>query len=157
MANNRYLKEHLVSLFEQRISLKAAFPESKCKIDKNTLIWTAKIKPTAFSREYKVIVWFKLWKSPTVWVVGDELQNLDAVDFPHKYDIDPKKKIVEVCLYRRKEFSSYKYLSKTIIPWTIEWLYYYEIWLATGEWCGGGEHPDNEQEKRCDKSKQSNN
>jgi len=22
------------------------------------------------------------------------------------------------------------------------WLFYYEIWLATGEWCGGGVHPE---------------
>ena len=29
----------------------------------------------------------------------------------------------------------------TLVPWTIEWLFHYEIWLATGTWCGGGEHP----------------
>ena len=35
-----------------------------------------------------------------------------------------------------------KLISNTIIPWTIEWLYFYELWLATGEWLGGGEHVD---------------
>lgn len=29
-------------------------------------------------------------------------------------------------------------LGRTIVPWTIEWLFYYEIWLGIGEWCGGG-------------------
>ncbi|MGH8092034.1 MAG: hypothetical protein ACREIF_00990 [Chthoniobacterales bacterium] len=29
-------------------------------------------------------------------------------------------------------------LADTIVPWTSRWLYFYEIWLATGEWMGGG-------------------
>ena len=29
-------------------------------------------------------------------------------------------------------------ISSTIIPWTSEWLYYYEIWLINGDWLGGG-------------------
>ena len=30
---------------------------------------------------------------------------------------------------------------ETIVPWASLWLYYYEVWHATGEWLGGGEHP----------------
>lgn len=33
------------------------------------------------------------------------------------------------------------YVCDTIVPWTAEWLLNYELWLATGEWVGGGEHP----------------
>ena len=32
-------------------------------------------------------------------------------------------------------------LFDTLIPWTAEWLWYFEDWLATGVWSGGGEHP----------------
>ena len=32
-------------------------------------------------------------------------------------------------------------LATTIVPWCSEWLFYYELWLATGEWLGGGVHP----------------
>lgn len=32
-------------------------------------------------------------------------------------------------------------LSDTYIAWTAEWLGYFEDWLATGEWAGGGRHP----------------
>ena len=33
-------------------------------------------------------------------------------------------------------------IADTIIPWTSEWLFFYELWLATGgEWLGEGEHP----------------
>ena len=38
-------------------------------------------------------------------------------------------------LYRGKTaFTSRKYIAKTIIPWTVLWLYWYERWVATGEW-----------------------
>ena len=32
-------------------------------------------------------------------------------------------------------------IADTIVPWTAEWLVYYEIWLMTGEWYGGGDWP----------------
>ena len=89
-------------------------------------------------------------RSPRVWVIGNELEKLDDLDFPHKFDVDKDKKMVRLCLYRYQEFSSSKYLSRTIIPWTVEWLYFYEIWLATGEWCGGGEHPQTGDQKDDD-------
>ena len=56
-------------------------------------------------------------------------------------------KMVRICLYRYSEFNVYKLLADTIIPWTVEWLYFYELWLATGEWLGGGEHPDLDRKK----------
>ena len=76
----------------------------------------------------------------------------DDANFPHKFDIDVENKMVRICLYRYSEFSSSKLLVNTIIPWTIEWLYYYELWLATEEWLGGGEHPKIGKSKTEDKS-----
>lgn len=32
-------------------------------------------------------------------------------------------------------------LSTTVVPWTAEWLIHYEVWLATGQWTGGGHAP----------------
>ena len=29
-------------------------------------------------------------------------------------------------------------LAKTTVPWASRWLYYYELWLVTGKWLGGG-------------------
>lgn len=56
---------------------------------------------------------------------------------PHVY---PGKRL---CLYlpRSGEWTHEKYISETIVPWTSLWFYYYEVWDATGEWLGGGEHP----------------
>jgi hypothetical protein len=39
-------------------------------------------------------------------------------------------------------------ISDTIVPWAVLWLYYFEDWLATDEWKGGGKHPDLNNGKR---------
>ncbi len=145
MANKgRYFKSSSLPLIQQKVALCSIYKEAHCSIDKkkNQLFWFGKIKPTALSKEYTVILKYQPGKSPRVWVVGDELEKLDDPNFPHKYNIDVENKMVRICLYRYSEFNSSKLLSNTIIPWTIEWLYFYELWLATGEWLGGGEHPD---------------
>ena len=41
-------------------------------------------------------------------------------------------------------------IADTIVAWTCEWLIHYEIWLATGEWHGGGDGLAEEQ--RTDRS-----
>lgn len=33
-------------------------------------------------------------------------------------------------------------ISETIVPWTLDWLACYELWLMTGRWTGGGRHPE---------------
>lgn len=141
MGNRKYQKEKRYNLFQQKIALQAAYPEAKCFITKNKLFWYGNIKPTPLSREYKVHLQYGLNKTPKVWVVGDELKKLNAKDFPHYFDVDSNLKKVRICLYRYQEFSVTKFLAKTIVPWTVEWLYFYEMWLATGRWLGGGEHP----------------
>jgi hypothetical protein len=30
------------------------------------------------------------------------------------------------------------FIADTLVPWASEWLFDYELWLATGEWYGGG-------------------
>ena len=48
-----------------------------------------------------------------------------------------------LCLYRpyTREWHTGCYVADAIVPWTSEWLACYEIWLATGEWLGGGTLP----------------
>jgi hypothetical protein len=39
-------------------------------------------------------------------------------------------------------------LDQTVVPWTSLWLFYFEDWLASNEWKGGGEHPPATSETR---------
>lgn len=47
-----------------------------------------------------------------------------------------------LCLYYppNKEWIYTDSWAETIVPWTALWLYYYELWQATGKWLGGGVH-----------------
>ena len=63
---------------------------------------------------------------------------------PHHY---PNRNCPErpfLCLHYpvTGEWNPKRRISMTIVPWTIDWLACYEGWLATGEWTGGGIHPD---------------
>lgn len=142
-SKGRYYKRLRLTLIQQKVALCSAYNDGHCSIDKrkNQLLWSGRIKPTALSKEYTVVLVYHTGDSPKVWVIGDELEKLDDPSFPHKFEVDTEKKMVRICLYRYSEFDSSKLLANTIIPWAIEWLYYYELWLATGEWLGGGEHP----------------
>ncbi len=46
-----------------------------------------------------------------------------------------------LCLYDAVDWRPWMKLADTIVPWTVEWLWFYELWKATGEWHGsGGNH-----------------
>jgi len=140
--NKRYPKPKKITVQKQKVALCAAFPEGKCSISlKKKLVWSGIICPSPLSKEYVTVLTWVSGYSPRVWVIGDNLEKLDDPDFPHVYQIDLEHNMVRICLYRHQEFNQYTFIADKIIPWIVEWLYYYELWLATGEWHGGGEHP----------------
>jgi hypothetical protein len=97
-----------------------AYPDSKVSFDKSSFIWSAYVKPTALSNEYHLIIKYSLNDYPDVWVEGDNLEKLDAIDFPHKYEIDKERNMVRICLYLPSQWNKSKYISITIVPWAIE-------------------------------------
>ena len=58
-----------------------------------------------------------------------------------------------LCLYdpRERPWSNRDNLHETVIPWTAEWLVYYELFLISGEWHGPeaphGDQPKEPQDK----------
>ena len=65
---------------------------------------------------------------------------------PHVYSTSKQR----LCLFfpNGKEWNRSHLISETIIPWASEWLYYYELWLITGEWLGGGTEHSVENKKK---------
>ena len=63
---------------------------------------------------------------------------------PHLYQQKP----LRLCLYLPKthEWRSWMRLDQTIVPWATLWLFYFEEWLASGDWKGGGMHPDGDED-----------
>lgn len=47
-------------------------------------------------------------------------------------------------------------LDETVVPWAALWLYYFEEWLVSDDWKGGGKHRSDlnrERERRRRRSK----
>ena len=138
---NRYLRHRKLPLIRHKVALEQSYPDAFCELKRNVLTWRARISPTALSRTYNVTIVYDGHHVPRVTVNGTSLRGLAKSNFPHKYDVDIQKNRVRICLYLPFELDYMKPFSETLVPWTAEWLLHYEIWLATGEWRGGGEHP----------------
>ena len=131
-----------ISVHAQGGMLRHFFPESTLKIvgyDKG-LIWEGKIKPSDLSIIYGIRVEYNIGHDPDIYVLSPSPLPLakDANRLPHIYNQEKQ----HLCLYQRhmNEWSEYKMIAKTIIPWTSEWLLHYEFWVITGTWHGGGIH-----------------
>lgn len=123
----------------QNMRLKAAFPKSKVTMSgNNKLVWTGKLQPTPLSAVYTVQISYKLDDTPEVRVLEPRLVCRNGARLPHVFSGNL------LCLFRYKygEWNSTMSLAATIVPWTSLWLSHYEVWYATGTWCGSKEeHP----------------
>ena len=77
-----------------------------------------------------------LWKSHSL------RRRTPDEPIPHTFEGD-QPDTDDPCLYLpgSGEWSSDKKLALTFVPWLSLWLFFYESWLVTGEWQGGGVHP----------------
>ncbi|MDM8292062.1 hypothetical protein [Faecalicoccus pleomorphus] len=135
------LKNKELPLSLQAIFLKREYPNSICKVSRSQLVWHGLIKPSPLSREYNIRMICDGKKRPKVILYGENVKGLDDPNFPHNFGINQKKQEVTICLHYSFEFDYSMRIVDTIIPWIQEWLYFYKIWLITGEWLGGGHSP----------------
>lgn len=118
--------------------MKAQHPFFDLRLKYGAAVWQGGLTPTALSDTYRVRIGYRSGTSPEVSVIEPRLRRRDETEpIPHTYIGD------YLCLYRPKyrEWLPTLFIADTIVPWTSLWLYYYEVWHATGEWLGGGEHP----------------
>ncbi|RQO36446.1 hypothetical protein DBR37_09050 [Herminiimonas sp. KBW02] len=108
------------------------------------LIFYFAVSPSDYSRLYQCTLHIKMG-DPFPWVVvrSPDLHAL-TIDkiIPHIYPYEGKG--TKLCLWwpSGHEWNQQMKLRETYIAWTVEWLSYFEDWLATGIWEGGGKHPD---------------
>lgn len=110
------------------------------------LIWDCRDRPTPLSREYSIRITFRQGETPDVFVLDPDISVL-AGDrpLPHVYH-DP----LRLCLTLpgTREWAGTMRIDQTFVPWATMWLYYFEEWLVSDEWKGGGEHPDPDNVER---------
>lgn len=121
-------------------SLKSHFSEGKCSVsDNSNLTWIGELSPTPMSRTYEIKIEYEVFKEPQVRVMSFGLIIPNIKSDIHMYNDG------SLCLYyneKRKEWNHRMALATSIVPWTCEWLYFYEIWLVTRKWCGREIHPN---------------
>ena len=113
------------------------------------LHWQGELQPTVFSRTYLVGIQYKREQFPHTFVYSPDLNQLKGGKrIPHTFSQQSDE--TEICLFwpgKNKgeipEWNRDMLLATSIVPWATLWLYYFEHWLASGEWHGGGYH-DNE-------------
>lgn len=104
------------------------------------LTWEYRVRPTTLSREYLVRLTLERGGSPKAFILEPDIELL-AGDrrLPHVYR-DP----LRLCLHLPKahEWVGSMRLDQSFVPWVATWLFYFEEWLVSNDWKGGGEHPD---------------
>lgn len=129
--------------------LKRYFPSGRVINETmDSLTWEVQLQPTELSRLYTIRLKYKVDDFPAVYVTDSfPLERYSGKDLlEHVYSTSKQK----LCLFKpdTKEWTSDKMIAKTVIPWAAEWLQFYELWLATGDWYGEGSHPEKKDKKR---------
>lgn len=100
-------------------------------------VWVGELRPSPMSSNYRVSVRFRPHWCPEVRVLSPQLDiREDASCLPHINGDG------SLCLHVQSEWRYWMYLADYFVPWISSWLYFYEVWHATGLWLGGGTHPD---------------
>jgi hypothetical protein len=100
------------------------------------------LTPTDMSRKYRILIIHIEGYTPDVYILSPNVSKLSEnmnEKTPHLYDYKRHR----LCLFfpYTNEFSFEQNFAEQLLPWTILWLFYFETWLAIGEWRGGGYHP----------------
>jgi len=129
-----------LSVAHQLLWLRTHHPEGRGTIKQGKLTWRWVVQPTPISLVYQARLEYSINLGPEVYIESPDLKlAAQGKPLPHVYS-EAKQKL---CLYLpgSGEWSPNKLLSQTLVHWTSLWLNYYEQWLFTGKWQGGGEHP----------------
>lgn len=141
----KFFNSQRLSIPQQVLKMKTLYRNFACELKRSAAVWTGEIRPSALSESYRVRIRYQLANAPKVSVLEPKLRRrADAEQIPHIYAED------SLCLYlpHSGEWHAGKFIAETIVPWTSLWLYFYEVWHATGEWRGGGIHPTGRRRRR---------
>lgn len=128
--------------------------------DARTAVWEGMLRPAA--RAYRVRVGytvplaierFEVIKiQPRVQVLSPTLEaheDYEEGPIPHVYLNRTEPDLPFLCLFDpyAPEWTPADLIAATTLRWTARYLFFYEGWLATKRWHGGGRHPT--PEERC--------
>lgn len=106
------------------------FPCFKCELRGKQLVCYGQIIPSEGCEAYKIKIEYSEGGIPKVYVTEPHIEPNS------KYHIFMRDG--DLCLYDHREsaWTVQMFIHETIIPWTAEWLVFYELWKLTGKWLG---------------------
>jgi hypothetical protein len=130
------LSNRNASVTRQALALAQRFPDSTLRRNGRLLIWRGRMQPTPISRTYLIEVRYQYGWPPKTRVVS-QLRTRTGKSLPHVWHHQHRV----LCLYQAEDWNPRMLIANTIVPWASEWLLFYEVWLVTGGWDGGGQWP----------------
>lgn len=137
------MDDSMLAIDEQRDRMKAAWPMFAVRaLDRSTQSarWIGEVRPQ-FAR-FTLEIRYRLGSFPDVRVLRPSLvrlpNNIEG-QLPHVY---PPTDDPTLCLFdpALNQWNPTMALSDTTVPWSLDWIACYEMWLMTGRWTGGGRH-----------------
>lgn len=153
MANKykRFFRKHqytLADLINNCNEIKRRYSEVSYSVNKGKVMVDIQLKPSEGSMRYSVRLIAKIGSTNVdVFVITPNICELKKkLTVPHLYPNG------SLCLYYPDygEWNPNDFWADTLIPWACLWLYYFELWLATGKWLGGGIHPGDAKKRISD-------
>ena len=105
--------------------------------------------------KYKLKIIIGTYGDYECFIISPQISYANGMP-PHIYFGDSKVdevnkvfKELHICLHLpgSDEYSIDAPIMETIVSWAIKWTEFYELWLLTGVWYGGGKHASDDVEK----------
>lgn len=137
--------QRVVTLAQRAAELRALlWPNTTQEFRRGTeLRFYFTMAPSAMSRSYRCMLKVHRKHAPEMLVLEPDLKVL-AREKPIPHIYSNASKGTKLCLWLpgNGEWHHNMPFDETLFPWTAEWLNYFEEWLTTGVWAGGGAHPN---------------
>jgi hypothetical protein len=143
-----------LSVDEQNAAIRRLFPDFRLTANADWIgVWEGPLRPASKTYTIRIVYfrrkffdgWFLSNSYVTVHVVDPLIGKLmlDGNILPHIYWNDRAPLWPALCLWDPEEmlWDPEISIATTIIPWTSEWLLFFEYWQISGEFLGPGRHP----------------
>lgn len=143
-----------LSVDEQDAAIRRLFPDFRLTAATDWIgVWEGPVRPASKTYTIRIVFfrrrffdgWYLSNHYVTVHVVDPLIGKLmlDGDDLPHIYWNDRAPFWPALCLWDPDEmyWDPEMTIATTIIPWTSEWLLFFEYWQISGEFLGPGRHP----------------
>lgn len=136
--SKRFWRVPTIGVHEQLAAMRLAWPRFRCEVRAGLLVCAGEVQPRPVTDRYTARIEYRVGWRPRTFIVRPALRRRHPEGrIAHTYSD------TELCLFTwaAGDWSPDQFIARTIVPWLHEWIVFYEAWLLTGEWQGGGTMP----------------